>query len=436
MVADMYTSFRSRTLTKARRRRAPAIALLAVVLALSHGLVSSAALAADTSLSIAEKDSAFSAGLSPETTADRVAQHVLDKKPWPAGLIWSVPLEGMMALYDATGNQTYLNFARDNIRAYDESKRLNFFSSIGFSLYLRTKDPKDMGPFVARARTERKNVLRAFDGAVSLYQDEFAVIRQEAFEKDEAVVMNNGEGGGDIHLSRELSPIWLDHLSEYTTRMARTGWMTGEKDFYQESLRQFILFAAALRDPESGLWGHGRGWYGTARDVIDVKFGRAQAWLLRGFGDTLPYLPPDSPEFKQVHAMMLDLANALLRYQDKDGFWHQVADRPDSFQETSSTGLISYYLARAIRGEYLPRERFEAASRKAFAALSKYRISSDGIVHGGAMATAPLKSLEQYMSRPTPVQDPHAVGAVMMAAAGQLLLDGKGHVPIASRPGR
>lgn len=415
---------------KARKPVLPAILMLSTLLVLSSGLLPAAATAAtDTSLSVAERDSAYAAGLSPEATGDRIARQVLSKHPWPTGLIWSVVLEGLMTLSDATGNPGYFDFARENIRAYDDSKKLNTFLSLGYSLYLRTHDPKDMGAFVAQARMDRKNVLRAFDGAVSVYQDSFAVIRQESFERDDAVVMKNDEGGGDIHLRKESTPVWLDHLVIYAARMAKAGWLTGEKDFSRESLDQYLIARAALRDSKTGLWAHGRGWYGDARDVNDVKFGRAQGWLLSSFIDALPYFPPDSNEFRQVHALMLDLANALLRYQDKEGFWHQVADHPESFQETSSTGIIAFNLARAIRHGYLPRHRFEDASRRAFTALRKHRISADGVIHGGSMATAPLKSLQQYMSRPTPVQDPHAIGAILLAAAGQLLLDGRGHLP-------
>lgn len=434
--ADKDASSRLPASTRVGVRGSLSIPLLALMLALSLGPVPSAALAADSSLSVAERDSAYAAGLSSAETGDRIARHILDKHPYPAGLIWSVPLDGLLALYDATGNQTYFNFARDRIRAYDESDKLGQIQTSGFSLYMRTKDPKDLGDFVAQTRTYRKTVLRAFDGAVSFYDDRLgAGGKLDQLDQESADSMNDGEGRR-FYLRKETTPLWLDHLAAYSTQMARAGWLTGEEDFYKESLDQYLIFRAALYDPQTGLWGHGRGWFGPAHEVQSWKFGRAQAWLLRGFGETLPYLPPDSAEFKQVHDMMVGLANTLLRYQDKDGFWHQVVDHPESFQETSATALISFYFARAIREGYLPRERFEAASRKAFAALAKHRISSDGIIYGGAMATPPFRSLQSYLSRPTLIQDPHAVGAVLMAAAGQLLLDGRGGVPVVSVPAR
>lgn len=411
----------SSTPVKKSLRGSPSIALRALMLIASVALssLSSVGIAAEGPLSIPKQYSAHAAKLSPAETADRIAGHILEKGTLPSGLASALPLESLLTLYDVTGDEKYLNFVKDSVRRYSDPDKLNTFSSIGYSLFLRTMDPRDMGPFVVQAREDRKSLLRAFDGAVSFYQDEFSVLKQD---------------GGDIHLNKDMTPIFVDHLAEYSSRMARAGWLTGEDDFHKEALLQILIFRSALRDFKTGLWAHGRGWYGTSRDVNDTKWARGHAWLLHAFSGTLPYLPPSSPEFKQVSGMLNDLANVLLHYQDKEGFWHQVLDRPESFQETSATGLISYYYARAIRQGYLPKERFEAASRRGYEALSKHRISSSGVVYGGVMSTPPLMSTEQYMSRATPVQDPHAVGAAILAAAGQLLLEGKGRILPAPLP--
>lgn len=359
--------------------------------------------------SVAKRDSAWAAHLSASETADRVAEHILERGILTTELGNALQLEALLALYDSTGDQRYLTYVSQNVHSLVESQRMDAVSSIGFELFERTRDAKDMGLFEKQAREDRANTVRAFDGAVSFFRDEFAVIKQ----KD----------GGDIHLTREMAPIFIDQLAEYAPRMAKVGWMTGDAEFYKEAAGQILIFRSALRDPATGLWSHGRGWYGSSHDVTAVKWGRAHAWLIRALVETMTYLPPDSPEFRELSGILDETANSLVRYQDSEGFWHQVVDRPESYQETSSTGLISYYLARAISQGYLPRRGFEEASKQAFEALAKHRISSSGVVYGASMSTAPQRSLEIYLARPTPVGDPHGVGAAIFAAAGQLLLE-------------
>lgn len=392
---------------KKRARSSLPLALLASLFAAS-ALPSSLGMAAEAPLSIPQHDSAQEAKLSASETAERVAEHILAQGIMPVRTTTDLQLEALLVLYDVTGKEKYLDFVRDNVQRRDDAQRLDLVSSIGFELFERTKDREYIGSFEGQAREERKNALRAFDGAISFYQDQYAVIRQD---------------DGDIHLRRDMEPIFIDHLAEYASRMAKTGWLTGDREFYAEAARQIIAFRGALRDPETGLWSHGRGWYGSARDVTTIKWGRAQGWLMRTLVETLTYLPPDSPEFNQVSGILHETAYALLRYQDRQGFWHQVVDHPESYPETSSTGLIAYYYARAIHQGFLPRKPFARASKKAFVALAKHKVSSSGAVYGGVKATPPLPSIERYLLREAPVQDPHAVAAVIFSAAGQLLLD-------------
>ena len=46
-----------------------------------------------------------------------------------------------------------------------------------------------------------------------------------------------------------------------------------------------------------------------------------------------------------------ELADALLKYQQPNGMWYQVADRPEAeknYPETSGSSIIAYGLAKAV----------------------------------------------------------------------------------------
>lgn len=373
---------------------------------------SSSTIAATPSLSIPQQNSARAAHLSPLQTAERIADHVIAQGDLPKEIASQLKMEALLALYDVSGKQQYLVFVQDNFKKLNDSMGLDptsrMFSNISFELVRREPEPRDFTAFEAQARSDEKNVTRAYDGAVSFFRDENAVMKRP---------------DGNVYLTREMAPIFVDHLSAYAPRMAMVGQLTGDDRFGKEAVKQIMLFRAALRDPQTGLWNHGRGWYGSAQNVTAVKWGRAQGWVLRALVETMTYLPPNSSEFRQLSGVLRETAEALRRYQDKEGFWHQVADRPESFAETSSTGLISYYFARAIHQGYLPRKGFAETSRKAFGALAKNRISASGVVYGASMSTPPLPSIEQYLIRPTPADDPHGIGTAIFAAVGQKLLE-------------
>lgn len=368
---------------------------------------------ADTSPSVPLANSAAAAKLSVAQIGDRVAYQVLRQQNFPPGYTSDIQLEALLAWGEASGQPAYLEFVRQVNRnrkfslGFDmHSYRLQVFSSLPFELYERFKNPDYVEPFLRETRKYQTEALRAYDGVISYYFPEYGV--------------DFVPGVGRRYLEPEFTPILIDNAQEYASRLAKAGALSQDPAFYRESAEQFERLRKALRDPANGLWNHGRGWYASAQTVATTKWGRAQAWVLRGLVESLTYLPPRSQEHRQVLAILTDLARTLTRFQDEEGFWHQVVDRPDSYQETSSTAFISYYLARAVRQGLLPEQPYREVSAKAFEALTKKMISAEGMVYGTCERTPPLPTVEDYLRRSTPVNDPHGVAAVLLSAAGQL----------------
>jgi unsaturated rhamnogalacturonyl hydrolase len=350
--------------------------------------------------------------LTPAQVAERVAGRLKSQKTFPVHDTVDLELEGLLALDDGTGRQDNLHFVQqvmrdrgmppNHVHPYSSQMIVN----LAFELYERTKDLAYVQPFLDETRKYRAEVSRTFDGAIA-----FSVIREAKVVKmEEATIYFD-----------PTTAILIDHAQEYASRMAKAGWLSGDQSYYEEALTQLRLFRAALHDPASGLWGHGRGWYGTAKTVHSTKWGRANAWLLRGLVETLKYLPAGSTYARETSAMLTELAAALVKYQDAEGLWHQVIDRPDSFAETSGSALICYDFARAVHGGWLPEQPYRYVASKAFKGLARHKISRDGTVYGTAVMNPPLPTAEDYMRWRTPVDDPYGVAAVLLCTAGQLL---------------
>lgn len=360
-------------------------------------------------------ESAAAANLSVERIGDRVAYQVLRQHEFVPGYTSDIQLEALLVWGEASAQPGYLEFVRQVNRdrkfsyGYDlHSYRLQVFSSLPFEIYKRFNNAEYVAPFLSETRKYQAEALRAYDGVISYYFPEYGV--------------DFVPGVGRRYLDPSFTPVLIDNAQEYASRLAKAGALSRDPSLYRQSAEQFTKLRTAFRDPSNGLWNHGRGWYGSAQTVATTKWGRAQAWILRGLVESLGYLPPGSREHQQVAAMLTELAQALLPYQDADGLWHQVVDRPDSYQETSSTAFISYYLARSVRQGLLPVHPYRQASSRAFEALARMKISAEGVVYGTCERTPPLPSVEDYLRRNTPLNDPHGVAAVLLSAAGQLLV--------------
>lgn len=276
--------------------------------------------------------------------------------------------------------------------------------------YERVRD--EANPALAAAYVQEtvrctREAVRGSDGAVSFWRADRAVIEIDKRRHT---------------LKRANAPMLLDNVQEFAVRLARSAALAKQPQLAHDATDQLAFAERALRDPATGLWAHARGWYGEPNSLVAVHWGRGQGWAMRGLVETLAVLPAQSPERLEVRAILLRLATALLRYQDSKGLWHQVVDEPDSYSETSASGMISGYLARAVHQGDLPTIPFALASRRAWQGLLASKIAADGTVYGGVRDTPPLPAVDSYRQRITPVNDPHAIAAVIIAATGQVLL--------------
>ena len=104
----------------------------------------------------------------------------------------------------------------------------------------------------------------------------------------------------------------------------------------------------------------------------------------------------------------------LRRYQATDGGWRQVIDHPESWSETSCTGMFTYAMARGVNEGWLDAS-YAADARKGWALLTT-KVLPTGSTIDTCPATGPGK-LEHYLKRPRITDDPHSFGPILLAGA-------------------
>ena len=81
------------------------------------------------------------------------------------------------------------------------------------------------------------------------------------------------------------------------------------------------------------------------------------------------------------------MMSSLLKYQAEDGLWRQLVDKPESWVETSATGMFTFAFVNGVKKGWLDKKTYGPAARKAWLGLAKH-VNADGNVTGLDTAAA------------------------------------------------
>jgi unsaturated rhamnogalacturonyl hydrolase len=205
--------------------------------------------------------------------------------------------------------------------------------------------------------------------------------------------------------------VWADDLFMSVPLMLRMGKITGEKEYFDEAVKQIMNFNLLLFNRDKGIYKHG--WFSWTNKTSPVFWGRANGWIMWAVSEALAILPKDYEGYSDILKIYKNHVGGLLKYQDRDGMWHQVLDHPDSYEETSCTAMFVLGIARGVNNGWLNKSYSEFAI-KGWKALTK-KIEPGGIVNGICRGTGMGENLKFYFNRPTIDNDPRGLGAVITA---------------------
>ncbi|RMD82487.1 MAG: glucuronyl hydrolase, partial [Lentisphaerae bacterium] len=140
--------------------------------------------------------------------------------------------------------------------------------------------------------------------------------------------------------------VWIDVAFAVSPFLAFAGLALNRPDYLDEAVFQTKAMVELLRDPQTGLLHQSRGFNGLDKFSQD-HWSRGNGWGLFALAELLQVVPDDHPQRLWVEATTRDLLLAALSVQDDDGMWHQEMTMPESYPETSGTGLILYALGVA-----------------------------------------------------------------------------------------
>ena len=212
--------------------------------------------------------------------------------------------------------------------------------------------------------------------------------------------------------------LWADDLYMSVSFLSRMGELTGDPRYFDDAAKQVVNFHKHLFDQSRGLMAHC--WYLDGNRQGVAFWGRANGWAMMAQVNLLDRLPKNHPMRDTLIALLRRHILGIARWQSEQGLWHQLLDKEDSFLETSCSAMFIYTIARSVNKGYLE-QRYSSIALRGWEGIAS-KILPDGEIEGVSAGTGVSEDLVYYYHRPTPLNDPHGIGAVLLAGTEVLRL--------------
>ena len=334
---------------------------------------------------------------------------------------WGVTYLGMLAAGAATGDKRYTDYT---------VKRHQLLSQLTKTYYPAVKaDPKN-------AQAPIKSFLNphALDDAGALCHSFMKaklggspvdygqmigicgdfVTKQEYRLKDGTLARGGPDGKGGVKMRPLPDTLWLDDMFMGVPTMAYLGAVSGDRKHFDDAAKQVLQFSKRMFNPKLGIYMHG--YVEGLRDHPEMHWARANGWAVMSMVEILEVLPKNHKQYGAVREQLRAHIKGLASYQTRDGFWHQLIDRPDTYQETSATAIYAYAIARAVNRGYVDAQMYGPMANLAWNAVAS-KVTANGQIEGICVGTGMAFDPAFYAYRPTSVKAAHGYGPALLAGA-------------------
>ena len=323
-----------------------------------------------------------------------------------------VGLHGLMHAAKATGNREQLEYYVDSIRAMAD--------------YFDYKD-WDKEQFGDPTLIPRAWGLPDLDACgtigVSLIETYEITGNQRLLPVIHAIgdaVMNHIPRFSDGTYFR-VKTMWADDLYMSCPFLARLFRLTGDKTYEEQVHLQVEGFRKRLWIEKEQIFSHI--YFTEEEQMSGIPWGRGNGWIAVTLTEILTLLPKENPHWNEELRLYQSFMQGILACQDSSGMWHQVLNRPDTYQETSCTAMFLLSIARGINHGWLDAESYLPCVRKAWIAILQYSVDAVGDVYGVCLGSGCAKDADYYKQLPTKKNDDHGTGIVMMAAVEMMKIN-------------
>lgn len=203
---------------------------------------------------------------------------------------------------------------------------------------------------------------------------------------------------------------WIDDMFMITLLQAQAYRATGDAKYLDRAATEMVAYLDKLQQP-NGLFYH----------APDAPFfwGRGNGWVAAGMSELLRSLPENHPDRARILAGYHKMMTALLEYQDADGTWRQLIDHPESWPETSCSGMFTFAIITGVKQGWLDEKTYGPAARKGWLGLIRH-LDADANMRDVCEGTNKKNDLQYYLDRKRRTGDLHGQAPVLWCATALL----------------
>lgn len=210
----------------------------------------------------------------------------------------------------------------------------------------------------------KDSFARPSQSALAAHLVFFEYARRTGDDRATALVLRAAASGfTEDGQPREFMPLhggWSDSLFMDVPVLALAGALTGERRYFDMAARHVAFMQRIVLRPD-GLYRH--------QASAAAAWGRGNAFPALGLALTLSEFPREHPDHPRLLASYRQHMAALARFQDENGMWRNVIDRPGAYPEYSATAMIATAMLRGVRNGWLDRETYGPLVEKAWQAI-------------------------------------------------------------------
>jgi unsaturated rhamnogalacturonyl hydrolase len=257
-------------------------------------------------------------------------------------------------------------FAEELARVYGHDfTQPNYIAATALVSRLRLGERDEVARLLAPyLNGEKDSFARPSQSALAAHLLFFEYARRAGDDRAKALVLRAAASGfTDSGELREFMPLhggWSDSLFMDVPILAMAGALTGERRYFDMAARHVAFMQRIVLRPD-GLYRH--------QASANAAWGRGNAFAALGLALTLSEFPKEHADYPRLLASYRAHMAALARFQDENGMWRNVIDRPGAYPEYSATAMIATAMLRGIRNGWIDRATYEPLVQNAWKAI-------------------------------------------------------------------
>ena len=180
---------------------------------------------------------------------------------------------------------------------------------------------------------------------------------------------------------------WIDAIQMAMPVYMQAYKITGDKKYRDHAMQMYRWSrnecGGGLFNEKDGLWWRDADYVPPYKepDGKDCYWSRGNGWVYAALVRCMNQLDKKDPAYKELKKDFLMMSKGLLACQREDGFWNpSLVSSNYAMTETSGTALFLYGMAWGIRNGLLKAKDYRSACDRAWAAMVKTSVHSDGFL--------------------------------------------------------